>query len=114
MRECVHSARRLCVRACVGGWEQEALQAEPNQTYLDSLTGSMAMVLDEFYEHLEAVGVSAMTGEGAAELFAAIDRAGEEYKRSGVNNRPAHRQHSPTTQSARDSGLWLPYPRCCR
>ena len=29
---------------------QEALRAEPNQTYLDSLTGSMSMVLDEFYQ----------------------------------------------------------------
>lgn len=60
---------------------QEALRAEPNQTYLDSLTGSMSMVLDEFYQSLTAVGVSAVTGEGCADLFAAIDKAGEEYKR---------------------------------
>eukprot|EP01051_Picozoa_sp_SAG22_P010972 SAG22_NODE_1020_length_5999_cov_8.921186_5_plen_54_part_00 len=38
------------------------------------------MVLDEFYEHLEAVGVSALTGEGCTELFAAIDKAGEQVR----------------------------------
>jgi GTPase SAR1 family protein len=58
---------------------QEALLAEQSDSYMSSLTHSMALVLDEFYATLKAVGVSAMTGEGCDELFEAIDAAAEEY-----------------------------------
>lgn len=58
---------------------QEALLAEQSESYMSSLTHSMALVLDEFYATLKAVGVSAMTGEGCDELFEAIDAAAEEY-----------------------------------
>ena len=59
---------------------QEALLAEQSESYMSSLTHSMALVLDEFYGTLKAVGVSAITGEGCDELFEAIDSAAEEYK----------------------------------
>lgn len=36
-------------------------------------------VLDEFYETMKAVGVSASTGMGMDELFAAIDDCKQEY-----------------------------------
>ena len=39
---------------------QEALLAEGSESYMSSLTHSMALVLDEFYATLKAVGVSAM------------------------------------------------------
>jgi GTPase SAR1 family protein len=58
---------------------QEALLAEQTESYMSSLTHSMALVLDEFYATLKAVGVSAVTGEGCDELFEAIDAAAEEY-----------------------------------
>ncbi len=58
---------------------QEALLAEQTESYMSSLTHSMALVLDEFYATLKAVGVSAVTGEGCDELFDAIDAAAEEY-----------------------------------
>ena len=58
---------------------QEALLAEQSESYMSSLTHSMALVLDEFYGTLKAVGVSAVTGEGCDELFEAIDAAAEEY-----------------------------------
>ncbi|GAA5990595.1 hypothetical protein JCM5350_001048 [Sporobolomyces pararoseus] len=48
--------------------------------YMDSLMNSMSLVLDEFYKHLRAVGVSAMTGEGMEELFEAVKEAREEYE----------------------------------
>lgn len=48
--------------------------------YMDSLMNSMSLVLDEFYKHLRAVGVSAMTGEGMQELFEAVQEAREEYE----------------------------------
>ena len=58
---------------------QEALLAEQSESYMSSLTHSMALVLDEFYGTLKAVGISAMTGEGCDDLFDAIDAAAEEF-----------------------------------
>ncbi|GAA6052326.1 hypothetical protein JCM3770_007253 [Rhodotorula araucariae] len=67
---------------------QEALLArrethgeEDGPAYMDSLMNSMSLVLDEFYKHLRAVGVSAMTGEGMDELFDAVQEAREEYEK---------------------------------
>jgi len=39
-------------------------------------------VLDEFYENLKAVGVSAATGAGMEELFTAVDECREEYNQT--------------------------------
>ncbi|KAJ9108522.1 hypothetical protein QFC20_003428 [Naganishia adeliensis] len=48
-------------------------------TYMNSLMSSMCLVLDEFYSHLRAVGVSAMTGAGMKEFFEAVEEAKKEY-----------------------------------
>ncbi|GAA6035354.1 hypothetical protein JCM8097_008829 [Rhodosporidiobolus ruineniae] len=53
---------------------------EDGPAYMDSLMNSMSLVLDEFYQHLRAVGVSAMTGEGMEELFDAVQEARQEYE----------------------------------
>ncbi|GAA5831756.1 hypothetical protein JCM11251_003868 [Rhodosporidiobolus azoricus] len=53
---------------------------EDGPAYMDSLMNSMSLVLDEFYKHLRAVGVSAMTGEGMDELFDAVQEARQEYE----------------------------------
>ncbi|BGP53079.1 hypothetical protein JCM8202v2_000638 [Rhodotorula sphaerocarpa] len=53
---------------------------EDGPAYMDSLMNSMSLVLDEFYKHLRAVGVSAMTGEGMDELFDAVRAARDEYE----------------------------------
>src|SRR5689334_1090014 len=39
--------------------------------YMSSLLHSMSLVLEEFYNHLKVVGVSAMTGDGIDDFFAA-------------------------------------------
>ena len=41
----------------------------------------MSLVLDEFYQNIQAVGVSALTGDGCAEFFEAVDEAGREFER---------------------------------
>ena len=37
--------------------------------YMSSLNRSLALVMDEFYQNILTVGVSAATGEGMEELF---------------------------------------------
>ncbi|EDV29241.1 uncharacterized protein TRIADDRAFT_19709 [Trichoplax adhaerens] len=56
---------------------QQAVDEEGS--YMANLTSSMNLVLDEFYNNLKTVGVSAVTGEGLDEFFTAVDSAREEY-----------------------------------
>lgn len=59
---------------------QEALAQQDNTSYMNSLINSMSLVLDEFYNHLKVVGVSAVTGQGVDEFFDAIQEAAKEYE----------------------------------
>ncbi|KAI0925389.1 hypothetical protein AcV7_005646 [Taiwanofungus camphoratus] len=52
---------------------------EGEPTYMNSLMNSMSLVLDEFYKHLTAVGVSSMTGAGIKEFFEAVEASRTEY-----------------------------------
>ncbi|KAJ7173708.1 hypothetical protein C8R46DRAFT_1083731 [Mycena filopes] len=54
--------------------------AEGEPTYMNSLMNSMSLVLDEFYKHLKAVGVSSVTGAGIKEFFDAVDASRTEYE----------------------------------
>jgi GTPase SAR1 family protein len=49
--------------------------------YMGSLLNSMSLMLEEFYNHLEMVGVSAMTGDGIDEFFKAVERKAEEFEK---------------------------------
>ncbi|KAF3918500.1 hypothetical protein ABW21_db0205545 [Orbilia brochopaga] len=52
-----------------------------NSGYMGSLMNSMSLMLDEFYNHLDVVSVSSMTGAGIDDFFKAVDSKVEEYKR---------------------------------
>jgi GTPase SAR1 family protein len=53
---------------------------DADASYAASLSRSMSLVLEEFYENLKAVGVSSMTGEGMDEFLAAADGCAKEYQ----------------------------------
>ncbi len=55
------------------------INGEPS--YMNSLMSSMCLVLDEFYTHLSAVGVSAMTGEGIEGFFEKVEEKRQEWER---------------------------------
>ncbi|CAM9337021.1 unnamed protein product [Ectocarpus fasciculatus] len=60
---------------------QEALDTSGDESYMNSLNRSLALVLDEFYNALTAVGVSAASGDGMPALFKALDNAALEFER---------------------------------
>lgn len=49
--------------------------------YMGSLLNSMSLMLEEFYNHLSVVGVSAMTGKGVDDFFQAVGEKAEEFRR---------------------------------
>lgn len=56
---------------------QDALDLEDN--YMSSLSRSLSLVLDEFYEDLPKIGVSSYTGIGFEQLYPTLQAAKEEF-----------------------------------
>lgn len=57
---------------------EEAARAGKN--YMAQFTQSMGLMLQEFYENLSTVGVSAVTGAGMDQFFNTISHAAVEYE----------------------------------
>jgi GTPase SAR1 family protein len=54
-------------------------------SYMASMVQSMCLVLEEFYQHLKVVGVSAVTGEGMNDFMDAVAECAKEYTRYRVS-----------------------------
>ncbi len=52
---------------------------ESEEKYMNSLMNSMSLVLEEFYQHLDLVGVSAVSGSGMDDFMTAIEKKVTEY-----------------------------------
>ncbi len=60
---------------------QEVLDAsESGDSYIEGLTRSLSLVIDEFYSGINSVGVSAATGVGIDDFFVAVEKARDEYE----------------------------------
>lgn len=59
----------------------EAFQAaaSSDHSYTSSLTQSLSLVLDEFYNNLRSAGVSAVSGTGINDFFNTVEASAEEY-----------------------------------
>jgi GTPase SAR1 family protein len=68
-------------RALRASEEEGGDEAIGGSGYMGSLLNSMSLMLDEFYNHLDLVGVSAMTGAGIDDFLKAVDGKVEEYER---------------------------------
>lgn len=75
---------------------QEAI--DKKTSYMASLTRSMSLALDTFYENLKAVGISAATGDGMDGLIDAIKEAAVEYER---DYRPEYERIKKEAEMAR-------------
>lgn len=52
---------------------------DADASYAATLSRSLSLVLEEFYENLHSVGVSAMTGEGIDDFLEAVEKCRAEY-----------------------------------
>lgn len=60
---------------------QEEEEEREGSGYMGSLLNSMSLVLEEFYNHLSVVGVSAMTGDGVEDFFRAVEEKRVEFNK---------------------------------
>ncbi|KAE8396485.1 hypothetical protein BDV23DRAFT_142859 [Aspergillus alliaceus] len=68
--------------------------------YMGSLLNSMSLMLEEFYRHLNIVGVSSMTGEGIEEFFQAVEEKRQEFERDYKPELERKKQEREETQAA--------------
>lgn len=79
---------------------------EGEPTYMNSLMNSMSLVLDEFYKHLTAVGVSSMTGAGVKEFFDAVEASRTEYENEYLPElQRARAAREQTLQAAKEDSM---------
>jgi len=90
-----------------GGLEGGAGNLGGGSGYMGSLLNSMSLVLEEFYNNLSVVGVSAMTGDGIEEFFEAVNEKAQEFERDykpELERRRKQRQDEKTQHREKELG----------
>jgi len=88
---------------------QEALDADTS--YTSNLARSMSLVLDEFYSHLNCVGVSSLTGDGMDDFMKALENAVQEFHTEYKPNRSTKKtptDEKDSTKSAEPNLIFSP------
>lgn len=90
-------------------------EGEQSSGYMGSLMNSMSLMLEEFYRHLDVVGVSAYTGEGFDDFLEAVKNKTEEFERDYATERDriledrrkqeAERRTNDLTKLMKDVGI---------
>ncbi|KAI9038079.1 putative ATP binding protein [Aspergillus affinis] len=68
--------------------------------YMGSLLNSMSLMLEEFYRHLNVVGVSSMTGDGVDDFFKAVEEKRQEFERDYKPELDRKKKEREETQAA--------------
>ncbi|PLB42464.1 putative ATP binding protein [Aspergillus candidus] len=75
--------------------------------YMGSLLNSMSLMLEEFYSHLNVVGVSSMTGDGIEDFFTAVEDKRQEFERDykpELERKKKEREEMKATQREQELG----------
>lgn len=81
-----------------------ALDADPS--FSSSFSRSLSLVLEEFYENIPCVGVSAATGEGIGSFFKKVDASRKEYEEHYVEYLEAKKmQHQQEEEQRKQTEL---------
>lgn len=75
----VDAARHEPCVAWMQDYEDFHAALDEDPSYASTLSRSLSLALEDFYSGLAHVGVSALTGEGMDDLFAAFQKAADEY-----------------------------------
>lgn len=80
-------------------------------SYVSSLTSATSMVLHAFYQQMQCVPCSALTGQGIEELLNAIDMTRQEYYKDYLpelkkKHQPGQQQQQELAEEEEDSDEW--------
>ncbi|KAL3687730.1 hypothetical protein R1sor_014039 [Riccia sorocarpa] len=78
---------------------QDAVECD--KSYNANLSRSLCLVLDEFYQNLHNVGVSAVTGAGIENFFQTVDSCGKEYMENYRKELDERRKKKEATEEER-------------
>eukprot|EP00882_Tetradesmus_deserticola_P006566 GHRQ01006910.1.p1 GENE.GHRQ01006910.1~~GHRQ01006910.1.p1 ORF type:complete len:380 (+),score=152.88 GHRQ01006910.1:586-1725(+) len=82
-------------------FEAYSAALDADASYAATLSRSLSLVLEEFYDGLRSVGLSALTGEGMDELFEALGECAQEYQQYYLPELQAKQQRKEALEQRR-------------
>jgi GTPase SAR1 family protein len=80
---------------------QEALDVGSKEEYMGSFNRSLSLVMDEFYNNIKSVGVSAATGAGMSKLFVSIGESAIEFNETYLPELQRRKEARVSTEVSR-------------